>query len=71
VELTRENSKLKDNNDAMRELQDIKVRHQAALEILGEKTELVEELKQDILDMKEAYKTQIQDLVAKINSLTK
>ena len=38
-------------------------RYHASLELLGERTEQVEELKQDIADLKEMYRNQIVELV--------
>jgi TATA element modulatory factor len=75
IELTKENATLKADIDTqsivVKQYEDLEPRYKAALDLLGEKTEQVEELKQDIEDMREAYKTQIQDLVTKINSFTK
>ncbi|KAF9583216.1 hypothetical protein BGW38_010009 [Lunasporangiospora selenospora] len=41
-------------------------RHRAALEMLGEKTEEVQELRADIVDVKEAYRDQISELLAQL-----
>lgn len=41
-------------------------RHKAALEMLGEKTEEVQELQQDISDVKEAYRDQINELLSQL-----
>ncbi|KAF9181134.1 hypothetical protein BGZ51_008606 [Haplosporangium sp. Z 767] len=41
-------------------------RHRAALEMLGERTEEVQELRADILDVKEAYRDQINELLAQL-----
>jgi hypothetical protein len=38
------------------------------LELLGEKTEQVEELKNDIIDSKAAYKEQLQTLVMQLEA---
>jgi hypothetical protein len=46
-------------------------RYHAALEMLGERTEQVEELKADIADVKEMYRNQIVELVQKIDQLSK
>ncbi|KAF9918410.1 hypothetical protein FBU30_000219 [Linnemannia zychae] len=51
------------------ELNLLKERHRAALEMLGEKTEEVQELKADILDVKEAYRDQINDLLSQLEKL--
>ncbi len=47
-------------------LQDMKLREKTALEMLGEKTEEVEELRADVVDLKALYRQQIQELVEKI-----
>ncbi|CAG8750956.1 785_t:CDS:2, partial [Funneliformis caledonium] len=41
-------------------------RYQITLELLGEKTEQVEELRADIEDMKDAYRNQITELAAEL-----
>ncbi|KAF9133317.1 hypothetical protein BG015_003569 [Linnemannia schmuckeri] len=51
------------------ELTLLKDRHRAALEMLGEKTEEVQELRADILDVKEAYRDQINELLAQLETL--
>ncbi|KAG0372588.1 hypothetical protein BGX24_000062 [Mortierella sp. AD032] len=51
------------------ELSLLKDRHRAALEMLGEKTEEVQELRADILDVKEAYRDQINDLLSQLENL--
>src|SRR5690348_7965519 len=53
------------------ELTLLKDRHRAALEMLGEKTEEVQELRADILDVKEAYRDQINELLAQLEKLRK
>ncbi|KAI4144563.1 MAG: hypothetical protein LQ340_006603 [Diploschistes diacapsis] len=45
------------------EIQELNIRLQTTLEMLGEKSELVEELKADILDMKEIYRSTLEDTV--------
>ncbi|KAF9575360.1 TATA element modulatory factor 1 [Mortierella alpina] len=47
----------------------LKERHRAALEMLGERTEEVQELKADLSDVKEAYRDQINDLLAQLEIL--
>ncbi|KAF9281149.1 TATA element modulatory factor 1 [Mortierella alpina] len=47
----------------------LKERHRAALEMLGERTEEVQELKADLSDVKEAYRDQINDLLAQLEVL--
>jgi chromosome segregation ATPase len=51
------------------ELTLLKDRHRAALEMLGEKTEEVQELRADIVDVKEAYRDQINDLLSQLEKL--
>ncbi|KAI8069414.1 TATA element modulatory factor 1 TATA binding-domain-containing protein [Gongronella butleri] len=55
----------------LKDTADLEHRHQAALELLGERTEQVEELKADIADVKDLYRTQVVELVQKIDQLTK
>lgn len=49
---------------------DINRRYQASLELLGERTEQVEELRADIADVKDMYRTQIVEMVQKIDQLS-
>ncbi|KAJ9060100.1 hypothetical protein DSO57_1039714 [Entomophthora muscae] len=49
------------------EHKDLLLKHETALILLGEKEEQVSELKADIQEMKEEYRTQISELVAKLN----
>jgi len=55
--------------DLRNQLQDLKQRYNTALELIGDKEEQVEELKADLEDMKLLYKTQINDLVCRIEVL--
>jgi TATA element modulatory factor len=48
------------------ELNELQRRHGAALEIIGEREETIEELRADIADMKDLYKSQISDLVEQL-----
>ncbi|XP_071736509.1 golgin candidate 5-like isoform X1 [Rutidosis leptorrhynchoides] len=48
------------------ELDALKVRHSAALELMGERDEQLEELRADIVDLKEVYREQVNLLVNKI-----
>ncbi|KAK3825859.1 MAG: hypothetical protein J3Q66DRAFT_110573 [Benniella sp.] len=50
------------------ELTLLQQRHRAALEMLGEKTEEVQELRADLHDVKQAYRDQINDLLARLES---
>jgi hypothetical protein len=43
----------------------------ACVELLGEKEEKINELQADIGEMKIVYQTQVQELCAKINALSK
>lgn len=47
----------------------LKVRHLAALEMLGEKTETVNELRQDLDDVKNTFRVQVVEMLAKIERL--
>ncbi|RUP50837.1 hypothetical protein BC936DRAFT_137512 [Jimgerdemannia flammicorona] len=49
------------------EQEELNKRYHAALEMLGERTEEVQELKADIADVKEMYRNQIVEMVAKID----
>ncbi|GJU28944.1 golgin candidate 5 [Tanacetum coccineum] len=48
------------------ELEALRVRHSAALELMGERDEELEELRADIVDLKEMYREQVNMLVNKI-----
>lgn len=61
----------KRTNDIERQLEQLNQRYHTLLELLGERTEEVEELKADLTDVKEMYKSQILDLVQKIDQLSK
>ncbi|EME27442.1 Golgin candidate 5 [Galdieria sulphuraria] len=50
-----------------RELEELKVRYSATLEILGERDEKVHELESDVEDLKTAYRDQINYLLSKLN----
>ncbi|KAF9423619.1 hypothetical protein BGZ94_008236 [Podila epigama] len=50
------------------ELYQLQERHKAALEMLGERTEEVHELRADIVDVKEAYRDQINELLSQIEN---
>ena len=52
-------SKLKQQKDNL----DIRFRYEKLLELVGEKTERIFELENDILDMKQAYREQIEQLI--------
>ena len=50
------------------QLQQLQVRHDTLLELMGEKEEQVEELKADLLDVKQLYRSQIDMLVARLEA---
>ncbi|XP_043724282.1 golgin candidate 5-like isoform X2 [Telopea speciosissima] len=52
------------------ELEAIRWRHHSALELMGERDEELEELRADIVDLKEMYKEQVSLLVNKIQNLS-
>ncbi|KAI8979943.1 TATA element modulatory factor 1 TATA binding-domain-containing protein, partial [Pilobolus umbonatus] len=62
---------LKQRQGKEKEYEQLNERYQTLLELLGEKTEQVEELKADLGDVKDMYRTQIIELVQKIDSLSK
>ncbi|KAG0224554.1 hypothetical protein BGW41_005049 [Actinomortierella wolfii] len=53
------------------ELKQLQERHTAALELLGEKTEEVQELKADLADVKEAYRDQLNELLGQLEGYRK
>ena len=52
-------------------MDELNQRYLMALELMGEKAEMVEELQADLADMKELYRNQISDLLLKIEVLNK
>ena len=52
-------------------IEELTHRYNMALELIGEKEEQAEELRADIEDMKILYKTQINELVEKVERLSK
>ncbi|CAA6671613.1 unnamed protein product [Spirodela intermedia] len=52
------------------ELESLRRRHSSALELMGERDEELEELRADIIDLKEMYREQVDLLVNKIQTLT-
>lgn len=54
---------VKKSNELDQKYQQLNGRYQTLLELLGERTEEVEELKADLIDVKEMYKSQILELV--------
>jgi predicted RNase H-like nuclease (RuvC/YqgF family) len=67
-DLRKQTKKAADKDKQLKELND---RYQTLLELLGERTEQVEELKADLNDVKEMYRNQTVELVQKIDSLSK
>ncbi|KAK8939973.1 Golgin candidate 5 [Platanthera guangdongensis] len=70
VKLTRESEKLRGEASLLpgikAELDALRRRHNAALELMGERDEELEELRADIIDLKEMYREQIDLLVNRI-----
>ncbi|GJQ13321.1 hypothetical protein GpartN1_g5112.t1 [Galdieria partita] len=56
-------------NSVEKELEELKVRYSATLEILGERDEKVQELESDVEDLKAAYQDQINYLLSKLNNV--
>ncbi|XP_078167880.1 golgin Putative 5 isoform X2 [Carex rostrata] len=73
VKLTEQCEKLKLEASALpgvkAELEALRQRHTAALELMGERDEELEELRADIVDLKEMYREQVDLLVNKIQML--
>ncbi|XP_042476769.1 golgin candidate 5-like [Macadamia integrifolia] len=74
VKMTEECEKLRAETVALpglrAELEAIKQRHHSALELMGERDEELEELRADIVDVKEMYREQVNMLVNKIQILS-
>ncbi|CAG7903178.1 unnamed protein product [Brassica rapa] len=73
VKMTAECEKLRGEADRVpgikAELEALRQRHAAALELMGERDEELEELRADIVDLKEMYKEQVNMLVNKMRSV--
>ncbi|KAF3517604.1 hypothetical protein DY000_02062040 [Brassica cretica] len=71
VKMTAECEKLRGEADRVpgikAELEALRQRHAAALELMGERDEELEELRADIVDLKEMYKEQVNMLVNKVS----
>ena len=71
VELLREVKSRRDSEERCAELEQeiesMRAREQTTLELLGEETEQVEELQDDVDELKSMYRQQIQELIEKIN----
>ncbi|XP_075075039.1 golgin candidate 5 isoform X2 [Nicotiana tabacum] len=74
VKMTAECEKLRSEASVLpgirAELDALRRRHSAALELMGERDEELEELRADIIDMKEMYREQVNMLVNKIQVLS-
>ncbi|KAJ0834041.1 putative TATA element modulatory factor 1, TATA binding protein [Helianthus annuus] len=70
VKMTKECKKLRSEAALLpgikAELEALRFRHTAALELMGERDEELEELRADIADLKEMYREQVNMLVDKI-----
>lgn len=75
VKLTSEVEQLKkDHEDAplfKKDLGDLKRRHSALLELLGEREERIAELDADLADVKQMYKEQITELLMKLENVSR
>ncbi|KAI9028864.1 TATA element modulatory factor 1 TATA binding-domain-containing protein [Phycomyces nitens] len=71
LEMDKLRKECKRMQDTETQLQKLHERYQASLEMLGERTEQVQELKADIADVKEMYRSQIIEMVQKIDQLQK
>ncbi|CAA0822370.1 Golgin candidate 5 [Striga hermonthica] len=73
VKMTAECEKLRAEADTLpgirAELEALRRRHSAALELMGERDEELEELRADIVDLKEMYREQVNLLVNKVQIL--
>ena len=63
--------KVKQMSGLQGQMDELNQRYLTALELMGEKAEMVEELQADLADMKELYRNQISDLLLKIEVLNK
>ncbi|KAI3737632.1 hypothetical protein L2E82_27641 [Cichorium intybus] len=74
VKMTEECEKLRSEVSVLpglkSELEALRQRHSAALELMGERDEELEELRADIVDLKEMYREQVNMLVNKIQVLS-
>ncbi|GER52420.1 golgin candidate 5 [Striga asiatica] len=74
VKMTAECEKLRAEADTLpgirAELEALRRRHSAALELMGERDEELEELRADIVDLKEMYREQVNLLVNKVQILS-
>lgn len=75
VKLTSKNEELQQQADLQKDLRNqfdlLSKRYNMALDLLGEKEEMVEEMKADIVDLKKIYQSQINELVEQVEKLSK
>ncbi len=62
---------LEEMNTVRSQMKEMTQRYNTALQLIGEKEEQLEELRADIQDVKSLYKSQISDLLEKIEQLSK
>lgn len=71
VRLMKDNEELQEyrakTGELEKQIQELRKRELTTLEMLGEKSEQVEELKADVQDLKSMYRQQIEDLVGRLN----
>ncbi|KAI8884480.1 hypothetical protein K501DRAFT_332661 [Backusella circina FSU 941] len=71
IEIDHLRKQTKKESEMEKQHKELHGRYQTLLELLGERTEQVEELKADLNDVKEMYRNQTVELVQKIDSLSK
>ena len=64
-------NRLEEYEKSKKELEEMKKRHETALIMLGEKEEQTWELKNDLVEVKQFYKNQINELISQIEFLKK
>jgi DNA repair exonuclease SbcCD ATPase subunit len=64
-------NRLEQYEKSKKELEELKKRHETALIMLGEKEEQTWELKNDLVEVKQLYKNQINELISQIENLKK
>lgn len=52
-----------ENDELTKEVEELKRREQVSLELLGEKSELVEELRNDVADLKDLLRQQVEQMI--------
>ena len=70
VQLSNQNQMLSEvqarNAELEKQIAEVERKHNITLTLLGEKSEIIEELKMDLADVKEMFKSQTEDLVKKM-----